>query len=71
MKYPNLISADQLYSGEDPQTGLVMHCWPGAGLRDGRWVAARPVGYPSILRRFRLAWGVFTGRYDALKWTEQ
>lgn len=22
-------------------------------------------------RRFTLAWGVFTGKYDALKWIEQ
>lgn len=61
MKTPNLISADQLYSGEDPQTGLVLHGWR----------TVRPTSYPSLLRRFRLAWGVFTGRYDALNWTEK
>lgn len=34
----------------------------------GVWYRLRPLGYPSLWNRFRLAWGVFTGRYDALKW---
>lgn len=33
------------------------------------WLPARP-HYPFLAlgRRIRLAWGVFTGRYDALDW---
>lgn len=41
------------------------------GLPNGRWVAARPLGAPTLVQRFKLAWGVFTGRYDALEWTGQ
>jgi hypothetical protein len=37
---------------------------------NGRWVPARPRGYPSFLTRLRLAWMVFTGRADALVWPE-
>ena len=39
---------------------------------DGRWVAARPIA-PSIgiIRRFKLAFKVFIGEYDALKWYKQ
>ena len=36
-----------------------------------RWVAARPLGWPSLKSRVCLAWGVFTGKYDALKWEQQ
>lgn len=37
---------------------------------NGVWVAARPLGWQgwSLRRRLKLAWGVFTGRYDVLKW---
>lgn len=38
---------------------------------DGRWVPARPIGFYSWRRRLRYAWGVFTGRYDALEWPGQ
>jgi hypothetical protein len=36
----------------------------------GQWVCARPVGWQGLclLKRLKLAWGVFTGRYDVLKW---
>ena len=37
---------------------------------DGRWLPARHEGYPSLRNRIRLAWGVLTGRYDALDWRE-
>lgn len=42
---------------------------------DGEWLPARPLPFwPSaptrLLRRVRLAWGVFTGRYDALDWED-
>ncbi len=48
--------------------------WPAATeLKDGRWVYARPLGFQGfcLRRRWQLAWGVFTGRFDALRWIEQ
>ena len=32
----------------------------------------RPSGFHGLClrRRLKLAWGVFTGRYDAVRWTE-
>lgn len=40
------------------------------GLPDGRWVAARPMGWQglSLRTRLRCAWLVFTGRADVLQW---
>jgi hypothetical protein len=38
---------------------------------DGKWVPARPLGFSSILYRFRAAWLVWTGRADALIWHKQ
>ncbi len=36
------------------------------------WHFARPEGYyGGILRRFRLAWMVFTGKADVLQWYKQ
>lgn len=32
------------------------------------WKLARPLGMGGLRRRFKLAYGVFTGKYDALKW---
>ena len=37
---------------------------------DGIWRPARPYAISSLIKRFSLAWGVFTGRYDALDWQE-
>ena len=34
----------------------------------GKWIPARPVGFFSWRYRLSLAWGVFTGKLDALKW---
>lgn len=62
MKKPNLIHADEL---RDPDT---------AALINGRWVTCRPLATPRgpwLLRRFRLAWRVLIGRYDALEWEGQ
>lgn len=44
-----------------------------AGLSDGRWVLARPAGWPGIClsRRLRAAWLVFTGRADVLQWSDE
>jgi hypothetical protein len=38
---------------------------------DGLWVAARPYGYYNFVSRLRLAWMVFTGSADALRWPNQ
>lgn len=35
-----------------------------------KYVPARPLGFPSIISRFKCAWMVFTGRADALIWPE-
>lgn len=44
--------------------------WPVAARRaDGRWTPARPMDGP-FLWRVKAAWGVLTGRYDALDWQE-
>jgi hypothetical protein len=45
------------------------HCVQ-AGLPDGRWVMARPMGWSGLCLRMRLraAWLVFTGRADVLMW---
>lgn len=42
-------------------------------IQPGRWVACRPMGYQSLgfRKRLKAAWMVFTGRWDALKWTGQ
>ena len=34
------------------------------------WVKARPLSYNSFWIRFKLAYLVFIGKYDALKWEE-
>lgn len=60
------------------QAGRLKKEWRGnshcdAGLPDGRWVPARPMGWQglSIRQRFRCAWLVFTGRADVLQWEGQ
>ena len=37
-------------------------------IKNGDWVPARPLGLFSLRNRFKLAWAVFTGKYDAVKW---
>ena len=70
MKAPQLITADALAKG-----------WPQAEVKttelshaktSGRYYAlARPLALGGLLTRLRLAWGVMTGKYDALRWIEQ
>lgn len=60
MRGTSLIGADELKS------------WPAsAEVARGRWALARPLGMGGFWHRLRLAWGVFTGRYDALRWERQ
>jgi hypothetical protein len=35
------------------------------------WFPVRPKSKGGFLTRLELAWGVFTGKYDALKWDNQ
>lgn len=35
---------------------------------DGKWVPARPLGYPSLIHRIKAAWLVFSGKADAVTW---
>ncbi len=47
------------------QAVLKNGCSAGIG---NTWYPARPEGLCSIKSRFRLAWEVFTGRADVLRW---
>jgi hypothetical protein len=42
-------------------------------LVNGRWVPCRPLGYSGLylFRRFKLAYLVFTGKADVVKWEQQ
>lgn len=42
----------------------------GSAEINNKWVLARPIGMCSIWRRFYLAWLVFTGKCDVLRWSE-
>ena len=35
---------------------------------DGQWLPARPLGLDTLSNRFKLAWQVFVGKCDAVKW---
>lgn len=37
---------------------------------NNKYVAARPLGYPSFFNRIKIAWYVFSGKADALIWPE-
>ncbi|MBN22697.1 MAG: hypothetical protein CL678_15540 [Bdellovibrionaceae bacterium] len=58
MKYPGLYTLTGLRTMNDCKT----YC-DGEG-----WVPARPLGYPSLRNRIRIAWMVFTGKADAIVW---
>ena len=60
---PQLINADHLRDDH------VLVCMEEAG--GDVWVLARPLSNGSIFTRARLAWKVFTGECDALKWYHQ
>ena len=45
--------------------------WPvQASSKSGLQYMARPLGLDTIPNRLRLAWGVFTGKYDAVQWSK-
>jgi hypothetical protein len=52
--------------------GLIHHIRNGPTVElNGVWQPARPFGFYSLRERFRLAWMVFTGQADALRWPGQ
>jgi hypothetical protein len=59
MKGINELTADQLKHW-DTQTVTV-----------NGWKLARPIGRGGIVRRFKKAWKVFTGKADVLVWHKQ
>lgn len=62
-RYPNIWKLEHLYK----------HCTngPQAGLPDGRYVPARPLGFCSFGQRIRAARLVFIGKADAVIWEGQ
>ena len=49
---------------------LLEHCKENTTCISGRWVPARPLGFFGLMLgwRLKLAWRVFTGELDAVKW---
>lgn len=64
-QYPSLIFVEEINAGnhitlrKDHLTG------------EDIWVKARGLGPSGFINRVKLAWGVFTGRYDALVWYDE
>ncbi len=57
-KYPNIWAlSGLLHTVEDIETNI-----------NGKWLPARPLGYPSLRSRIKAAWLVFTGKADAVIW---
>lgn len=63
MRYPNLVNAYRIASGD--YNGIQTNV-PGVGC-----APARPEGFASLPSRVKVAWLVFTGRADALLWPGQ
>lgn len=61
MKAPSLFYVGELKNVDQNQCGLP----------DGRWVPARPISGGGMFDRIRLAWMVFVGKADALRWPGQ
>ena len=65
MNTPTLHIADELKNWD---------CQAGIQREDGStfWCLARPMGFKGVClrQRIKLAWMVFTGKADALKWHE-
>ena len=59
MRAPMLHTALQLH---------IVHEWWGHP--SGRCLPARPLNVNGLPSRIKLAWGVFTGRYDAVDWED-
>lgn len=62
---PQLIKADHLTQSHPQVKMRVREVYGDV------WVLARPMSMGNILTRIKLAWLVFTGECDALKWYRQ
>ena len=63
-KHPTLYSVESIMemgnpTSDQPKTALCV---------DGKWVPARSEGYASLRHRIKIAWEVFTGKADAIRW---
>jgi len=59
MKYPSIIHLYNLSVLYENQTEI-----------NGKWIPARPLGFPGLWQRLRASWLVFSGKADALLWPE-
>jgi len=64
MNTPTIYTPEQII-----ETAKSIQC----GLPDGRWVAARPLGWGGMClrKRFKAALLVFTGKADVVRWIGQ
>lgn len=62
---PRVYNIDRIIAEARSGSGTQRALW------SGEYVAARPLSGGPWWRRFTIAYRVFTGRYDALSWTEQ
>jgi len=71
-KHPSVHSVNSIRSWDVDTEIIVPVDVPGSpqGFRH-KYVPARSLGFPSFFSRVRIAWNVFTGRYDALVWEQQ
>jgi len=63
-KYPTLYKVEYFLEmgnphSEEPRTTVEIN---------GQWVPARSEGFASLRHRFMIAWEVFTGKADAVRW---
>lgn len=65
MRTPGVILADWIRGSDDMEE---VQRFNVSG--ESRWVLARPVSCGPWWERFRLAFDVFRGRYDALAWMQ-
>jgi hypothetical protein len=63
-RYPNIWTLERL-------TDYCVNGGCQAGLPDGRYVPARPLGFCSLGQRIRAAKLVFSGKADAVTWPGQ
>lgn len=67
MEYPAIYNLEELPVARNDNLASVQR---NCTLKEigGKWVPARPLGYPSLRQRLKAAWMVFTGRADAVVW---
>lgn len=66
----SIVKIEDIYGNESGS--LAQHKVTRGGRTIARWLPARPYaldGLAGLKRRLKAAWGVVTGRYDALDWT--